>query len=617
MIRKIHLRQWRCYETLELELGAGTTFVVAANGVGKTSLVLGLGWAVFGEHSRIDAQSCIRAGADEAVAEVELALSNGQDLIINRRVRRKGRPKVKGTLDGVDIDNSRISDLLEQSFGVDLDVAARLSLMLGGGHLASGTELDLKSHLYEVFGADDLIATSQLARDVAKQAEKQRGAVRVATETRLADRENVEGEVTALLARLKAHGERGRELQDQVRFAEDARQRHVNLEAYREQQRRYDEQVGELLDLALPFVEGEGGTLDRSAGLPDAIARLRMIRDRTEREASGAADAAAEAKGTVVASRDAIDMLSAVSALCPTCLRPIGPDERDLAFDKQERRRRDADKAAEEHAHVARAHRSKITAVSGVVARMEALRPPSPPEAAQETLEPSAIEEAFAAANAALELHHQELGAMNATLQHLRSQIASDDRIAEGERELHVAYRREALTSAAAEALSEAVAEITERSIAPVGDEVRSRWGQLFPGDGLTLRPDGTIVRIVDGQELGWDTLSGGERIWARVVTHLLVLASFTRLPFAWFDEPLEHLDPQLRHTVAATLAAVTQGAPKQLLVTTYENRLVHQLAEDTHTASVITVRPSVDSKRPAHTPKGNAETPGRIQAAS
>ena len=121
--------------------------------------------------------------------------------------------------------------------------------------------------------------------------------------------------------------------------------------------------------------------------------------------------------------------------------------------------------------------------------------------------------------------------------------------------------------------------------------------------EGLTLRADGTIVRVQAGQELGWDTLSGGERTWARIVTHLLVMAATTSLSFAWFDEPLEHLDPQFRHAVAATLATTTQaGAPRQLLVTTYEHTLAQQLANDTDNATIVAIRQTGNYHRPGPT---------------
>ena len=71
-------------------------------------------------------------------------------------------------------------------------------------------------------------------------------------------------------------------------------------------------------------------------------------------------------------------------------------------------------------------------------------------------------------------------------------------------------------------------------------------------------------------------------------------MGTTTALPFAWFDEPLEHLDPQLRHAVAATLATATRGgSPRQLLVTTYEDSIARQLADDIDGAEIVTIRES------------------------
>ena len=53
-------------------------------------------------------------------------------------------------------------------------------------------------------------------------------------------------------------------------------------------------------------------------------------------------------------------------------------------------------------------------------------------------------------------------------------------------------------------------------------------------------------------------------------------------MPFAWLDEPLEHLDPRARRIVATDLASSTRfGRPTQMIVTTYGTPFARQLAED------------------------------------
>lgn len=44
MIQRLELQNWRAYDRLDLELGPGATFVVASNGIGKTSLIMAAAW---------------------------------------------------------------------------------------------------------------------------------------------------------------------------------------------------------------------------------------------------------------------------------------------------------------------------------------------------------------------------------------------------------------------------------------------------------------------------------------------------------------------------------------------------------------------------------------------
>ena len=162
----------------------------------------------------------------------------------------------------------------------------------------------------------------------------------------------------------------------------------------------------------------------------------------------------------------------------------------------------------------------------------------------------------------------------------LTAELAAFDREVSQRAILNDVFRREALAEVAAKSLEESAAILTEQRIDPLAEQVRLRWHELFGENGLTLRPDGSIVRVVGDRVLPWESLSGGERIWARLVTHLLVLSASTRLPFAWFDEPLEHLDPRMRRAVAASLTSATSaGSPVQLLVTTYEHAIARELS--------------------------------------
>lgn len=582
MIRHVRLRQWRSYDSLELDLAPGTTFVVAPNGVGKTSLVLGLAWALFGEHADLDPRACIRAGADDTEAEVTLVLPDHRELVITRQIGRRGRPTVNGQLDGTPVDGAAVNKILELTFGVDLGIAANLSMMLGGGQVAAQRPLELKSHLHTAFGVTGLLRAAESTEKLAKEAEKQRVAVRASDQERVANRAAVEAHISTLSLELDELHRQRDPLQEAVRAAEQERSRAKQLGAYHEQVARYEAAMAQLVAQARHVVTAglDGGDLE------DVV---RSSREQAERDAEVAAEAYAAARGTVAAATEALEALTGTDAYCPTCLRPIGHDELRTATTEHQHRLETANEASERYARKQAAQRARSAALAELFTRLDSLHRPAPPDV---VVDPAAAETQHAAALEALETHNQLIGGLHAQLQQLTAQLAADDQAAESERALHHAYRREAVTSASAKAFRRAATQVTETLIEPLAAEIMWRWKRLFPTGGLTLRADGTIVRLEHGEELPWSTLSDGERTWARIVTHLLVITASTRLPFVWFDEPLEHLDPQLRHTVAATLATATEGgAPTQLIVTTYEHTLARQLAEDTPDARLINVR--------------------------
>ena len=118
MIRRLMLRNWRAYDNLDLELGPGATFVVASNGIGKTSLIMGASWGLFGDASRVNAVDEIRGDADRATVGIELRLPSGRDIEVTRSITPKGRVALEAKLPNrVITSQSELDDLLTAEFG--------------------------------------------------------------------------------------------------------------------------------------------------------------------------------------------------------------------------------------------------------------------------------------------------------------------------------------------------------------------------------------------------------------------------------------------------------------------------------------------------------------------
>ena len=596
MIHRLRLHNWRSYEDLDLLLDPGTTFVVAPNGVGKTSLVYGLAWAVFGQHSGVDPKDCIRAGAESAEVQVEFDLPDGRRLSISRTAKRRGTPTATYEMNGARLTESSALTEMEQALGIELPVASRLSMMLGGGHIAASDTLNLESHLHHAFGVAHLLRAAETAQSVAKEAEKARAALRSTTKQRIENRALLESEIVGLEAEITHLSQRGAEL-ERVRDAAAAQrslvERHLALAGQLE---RYEQQRSRLIatieDLLGRTVAPDGNELIGS--------ELRAELEASERAIAEMTEGAVTARSVINAAEQAVRLLGGDHAVCPTCIRPLPPDERTSAISVHRTQRGEAQAEARRLEEALGARQTHAQAVARLLAQLEVLEPPSIDAEDANVPTRAEAEVLYQQASAALDEHNQQLGGVKSRLESLEAQIASDDQIRQEERNLRLAYRREAAALAGASVLRKAADHVIESRIEPMASEVRGRWKHLFTNNGLTFSPDGSITRVRDDEELGWDTLSGGEQTWARIVTHLIVMATTTSLPFAWFDEPLEHLDPQLRHAVAATLATATRGgSPRQLLVTTYEHGIAQQLADDTDGAGIIAIRESGASLGP------------------
>ena len=592
MIHQLRLHNWRSYEDLNLRLDPGTTFVVAPNGVGKTSLVYGLAWGVFGQHSGVDPKRCIRAGADSAEVQVEFELPDGHQFSISRTAKRRGASVATYQVNGVRQTESSALAAMEQALGTELAVAGRLSMMLGGGHIAASDTLNLESHLHHAFGVSHLLSAAETAHSVAREAERARTAFRSTTRQRMENRAALESEIAELEAEVAHLGQRATEL-ERVRDSAAAQralvERHL---AFADQVERYEQERSRLMGaiqtlLGRPIPPGSKDSISSA---------LRTELENSERAIVEMTEGAVTARSVITATEQAVSLLDGDQAVCPTCMRPLLINERATAISLHRAHRADALADVRRFDEARRDRQTHAQAISRLIAQLDALRPPDiqvgdatlPTQDAANTLYRQAISE--------LDEHNRRLGGAQSRLESLKSQIASDDQIRQEEMDLRLAYRREAAAFAGARVLREAADQVIRSRIEPMANEVRGRWKHLFTNNGLTFRPDGSITRVREGEELPWDTLSGGERTWARIVTHLIVMGTTTSLPFAWFDEPLEHLDPQLRHAVAATLATATRGgSPRQLLVTTYEHGIAQQLADDTDGADIVAIRESGD----------------------
>jgi DNA repair exonuclease SbcCD ATPase subunit len=588
MIQRLRLRNWRAYDQLDVELGPGATFVVASNGIGKTSLVMAGAWGVFGDIAGVRGADEIRGEAEEASVTVDLVLPTSGTLVITRSVDRRGRTALEATLGPRTIeDQAELEDVLTDAFGADPRVLAQLTFMIHGGLHETQGEFELRDHLAGLFGVRPLLEGAERARAVAAETASELRKTKVVERTERRATDELAAELETAEADLRAAREEREDAVAVFNLANDRLRAGAEWATYRE---RLAERSAKLAT----YAEVAGSLLEREVDAAAVTDVLSQWEADEERAISELEMHVATARGRADVVRESIERLSGATddeGVCPTCLRPFGEHEAEQAAQEHARQLEALQATIADGQQEATSRRELLTNLKGILADIRSVPVPLEPSSADASEDVAALQQAHDAARDDVQRIDTDVAMRTTAVNSIRDELAAIEEDREQLERLEELYRLEAVSLAAAQTFGETADRIMEQQIEPLVEEVARRWKQTFGREGLQLSADGRITRRVGSRTLAFGALSGGERVWALLVARLLVAGASTRAPFVWLDEPLEHLDPRLRRIVAGTLAMASSHAGlRQVIVTTYEAPIAQQLMEDVPSASLIYV---------------------------
>jgi DNA repair exonuclease SbcCD ATPase subunit len=589
MIRRLQLRNWRAYDDLDLELGPGATFLVASNGIGKTSLIMGAGWGLFGDAARVNAVSEIRGDADNATVRIGLRLPSGVDAEITRSIHRRGKVALQVTLpDREIISQEGLDELLISEFGADPHVLAQLTIMIHGGAVETFQgEFDLQDHLAGVFGVTPLFDAARNAKTVADRAAN---ALRKAKAAQRSEK-RAKNEIVAELQSVMEQMEQNNKVRKRLTTGLDKASESIRIGEERERFRAGMADRGE----KLAALAQAASSLFKRAVTASTVLDVLVDEEREIGESVAAAEReGAAARGKTEFIKAAMSDLESAGGVCPTCLRPLSEHDAKKAESEHARHLKELDLVIARAEDRANEWRTALSAVRQILEQVHGLPVPLEPDMTVNDADLETARTKLERGKEELQEIDKRLAVLSTTGASLQSALQQQEEDEERMRQLEILYRQEGLAVAAHEALAGTGRTITERYIEPLAKEIESRWEMMFGSGGISLSPEGHITRTLGDRTLEFGSLSGGEKVWALLLTRLLILAASTRAPFVWLDEPLEHLDPKLRKVVAGTLAKASSGtALRQVIVTTYESELARRLMEDVPSASLIYVTTS------------------------
>ena len=593
MIRRLALKNWRNYQDIHLELKPGTTFIVAPNGVGKTSLMEAAAWAIFGDSGQRP-DNAVRMGASSAVATAEIELPDQRTLIITRTLPKRpwaALPPPSVHLDGKQISPAAAADEIRDSYAADPTFLARLTMPRGHIDARGPSDFGLHDHLCRFFGIEALLHAVENLDQRIKRQQKQIKAAKQGSVTSAvamsALRHRVIANEEAVAAAIAAHARASEEL-DSARETERNRER---LNEWQERMNSYSQSLGTLASAATPDIPLNPQHLDAFATALDTATnsvQMELEAVRVQR---------ARLSGLSAAIEQHSEELESAHGDCPVCRRPLDTDTVMLARSAHRteltRIQAEANQLSQKEAGLV----DKQRRIRGLTQSFRALPQPGPRPtdafSADLTMDKSR-DELNAELKTALDVLVERQAVLATSKAELSAALANEAAHAQLQR----LYAQEAVLRASRDAIAAATDKLLNETIQPLAHEIDARWGQLFPRRGpLSTAPTGAVSRALAGESLPDTAFSTGERTGLVILLRLLVLETATKANFCWFDEPLEHLDPDARRQVAGILSCVSTAGPlKQIVVSTYEEPLARRVQERApHNVNLVYVRPSPD----------------------
>ncbi|MGH9321272.1 MAG: AAA family ATPase, partial [Vicinamibacteria bacterium] len=272
MILRLRLRNWRAFDDLDLELGPGTTFIVASNGIGKTSLMMAATWGLFGEASGVVPTEEKRGDADSTRVDLALALPAAGVVSIGRWTDRRGRSHLEARIgDRIITAQEELEALLAEELGADPHVLARLTFMTHGGSLLSEQgEFRLRDHLAKIFGVAPLLQAATSAERLVSEAGSAMRRLKAARRTDAGERDTLLAEIASIDERLASTTSRREDAVSRLKELDERRRLAEAWSSYRSAVATREETLAELLRSARDLVPDEYAGQDARAALDAA-----------------------------------------------------------------------------------------------------------------------------------------------------------------------------------------------------------------------------------------------------------------------------------------------------------------------------------------------------------
>lgn len=614
MIRSVSITNWKGHEELHLSFGEGVNFLVGPNGIGKTSILDAICFALLGD---IEATAIYRSLTYKDLIrnlerDMEITLTfcpQGRgEYTVTRTQPARGNRRCTLSLNGAVLTrrwDEATAEILKLYDTSDLFLR-RVVLLSEGDTFAYSTQPPgegLTKHIENVLGINRMESLRSNLRRLQREFEEEARSWRVeaegmreSTEEDRRKAQELTGQLEALQKDRDNISENIDTLNKQIGALASDMQR---MEALIAQARSVVEEWTQTLGDPPQNYEFLGAIEALQKSLSKERTSLLAQRDSLRDELTWLA-AQAESQKRILELVEPLEEEHKEVA-CPVCKRPLTvemvKDIRDECLQRlSEIEKRTKEKDAQlpiidSEVHDTDARSRALVDIESKVRRILEQEPKtlSVPILKSHLAE---LDEQRNARQGEVENLKSQITAKNEQIQVIEQELAElRKRIDERERlemmrSLTCATKGRYVSELFLESLTSALAEQRKTLLEPLTQELSAMWGAFLGIDvGVELKDDAQIMMVdkQSGTSLEFPQLSGGEKTALLIFTQILLCKYFSNTDFMLLDEPLEHLDSRNRWALIKFLVDTTKrGYPKQLIVTTIEETLIREYLDDT-----------------------------------
>jgi DNA repair exonuclease SbcCD ATPase subunit len=609
MIDKVEMINWRAYDRQEIIFQPGITFIMGANGRGKTSILEAIAYALTGEPATVSKRDKLLRNADK-LATVRLSFTvDGQEYTVERSQSNRRAKKAKllkvSTRKPLASSHRSVTTQIEKIMGVSADFLQRIVYMSEGDvfrFLKETSGKALNTQIRQVLGLTQLDEFLQALKVAEKEIKNQ-----------VREIQAVLGELEWL--RVKRQADLERLFQGLDKRREELLAQLGSSESKITQLNREYEDLGRLADLlnqALPIISQDSKLWASIQNRPllslfmELEQQLQEVQDLVQQNQV----AQARLEGEQVGYQRILDLLSPYAGRtetlpCPVCGKPMTNSEREGVIQEIQD---NVQRLNQELQHLNR-HQSEAKAIrhklSQQVTGLRELRN----NLAHVTFQSVHAEATVAELQQITQVH--QVGKIKNELGHLQEQVAFlEAKLAELENEkanyLAIQNRLRNLAYNTPEEASEALVGLEVRSLSlraasraakgalttqrnidmeAIYAQLARVWGAFSGEQSWCIQLDQQGIPTLEdhtGRQFDLSQLSGGEKTALLVMLHTIIGHHFAKSDFLLIDEPLEHLDPVNRRSLIRFLvSAYRRESFKQAIIATFEESLIRKYMSD------------------------------------